>query len=70
MPQLVKLISEGALGGIGFALGTALLGIILVALHVALPFLIPVTVIVIAIWAKSRLKFTAGKVKPLPPSTI
>jgi hypothetical protein len=66
MPQFV--ILEGALSGIGSALGVALLGIALVALHMALPFLIPITVIVIAVWTKS--KFTAGKVKALPPTPI
>jgi len=65
MPQFLKFIFEGALGGIGFALGTALLGILLVGLHVALPYLIPVTVIVIAVWVKPKL--AKSKVEVLPP---
>ena len=64
MPQFLKLIFESALAGIGFALGTAFLGILLVALHVALPFLILVTIIALALWAKSKLATPKAKILP------
>jgi hypothetical protein len=66
MPQFLKLILEGALSGLGSALGTAFLGILLVALHVVLPFLIPVTIIALALWVKFKL--ITPKAKLLPPS--
>ena len=65
MPPVIRTIFEGALGGIGFVLGTALVGVLLVALHVALPLLIPITIIALALLVRHKL--SNPKVKILPP---
>jgi hypothetical protein len=67
MPQYLKTVFDGALSGIEFVLGTAFLGFLVIVLHVALPYLIPITIIIVAVAFRIKSRGLTSKQKALPP---